>query len=132
MALAAHAAGRGRCVPRCGAGALAGRRRGEARGPRGSQRPRGALMGSPGGRSGRARAAGRRVRLDTWPITRIALAREGGLNFLSAIVKKRLNLPRSLYENLQILSLTLCEQMPLHELLAQLDIDKMTPKIVTS
>src|SRR5712672_2323156 len=35
---------------------------------------------------------------------------------LVAIVKKRLNLPRSLYENLQILSLTLCEQMPLDEL----------------
>jgi hypothetical protein len=43
---------------------------------------------------------------------------------LVAIVKKRLNLPRSLYENLQILSLTLCEQMPLNELLAQLDIDQ--------
>ena len=43
---------------------------------------------------------------------------------LVAIVKKRLNLPRSLYENLQILSLTLCEQMPLYELLAQIDIDQ--------
>ena len=41
---------------------------------------------------------------------------------LVAIVKKRLNLRRSLYENLQILSLTLCEQMPLDELLAQIDI----------
>ena len=41
---------------------------------------------------------------------------------LVAIVKKRLNLPRSLYENLQILSLTLCEQMPLDELFAQIDI----------
>ena len=41
---------------------------------------------------------------------------------LVAIIKKRLNLPRSLYENLQILSLTLCEQMPLDELLAQIDI----------
>jgi len=40
---------------------------------------------------------------------------------LVAIVKKRLNLPRSLYETLQILSLTLCEQMPLDELLAQID-----------
>jgi len=38
---------------------------------------------------------------------------------LVAIVKKRLNLPRSLYENLQILSLTLCEQMPLDELLGK-------------
>ena len=36
---------------------------------------------------------------------------------LVAIVKKRLNLPLSLYENLQILSLTLCEKMPLDELL---------------
>ena len=43
---------------------------------------------------------------------------------LVAIVKKRLNLPRSLYENLQILSLTLCEQMPLDELLAQVDTDR--------
>ncbi len=43
---------------------------------------------------------------------------------LVAIIKKRLNLPRSLYENLQILSLTLCEQMPLDELLAQFDIDQ--------
>jgi hypothetical protein len=34
---------------------------------------------------------------------------------------KRLGLPRTLYENLQTLSLTLCEQMPLNELLAQLD-----------
>src|SRR5450631_3645505 len=42
---------------------------------------------------------------------------------LVAIVKKRLNLPRSLYETLQILSLTLCEQMPLDELLAQIDTD---------
>jgi hypothetical protein len=42
---------------------------------------------------------------------------------LVAIVKKRLNLPRSLYEALQILGLTLCEQMPLDELLAQLDTD---------
>src|ERR1039458_10123800 len=43
---------------------------------------------------------------------------------LVAIVKKRLNLPRSLYENLQILSLTLCEQMPLDALLAQIDTDQ--------
>ena len=43
---------------------------------------------------------------------------------LVAIVKKRLNLPRSLYENLQILSLTLCEQMPLDELLSQIDTDQ--------
>jgi hypothetical protein len=43
---------------------------------------------------------------------------------LVAIVKKRLNLPRSLYENLQILSLTLCEQMPLDELLAQIDTEQ--------
>jgi hypothetical protein len=37
---------------------------------------------------------------------------------LVAIVKKRLNLPLSLYENLQILSLTLFEQIPLDQLLA--------------
>ena len=43
---------------------------------------------------------------------------------LVAIVKKRLNLPRSLYETLQILSLTLCEQMPLDELLAHIDVDQ--------
>jgi hypothetical protein len=43
---------------------------------------------------------------------------------LVAIVKKRLNLPRSLYESLQILSLTLCEQMPLDELLVQIDSDQ--------
>ena len=36
------------------------------------------------------------------------------------------NLPRSLYENLQILSLTLCEQMPLGELLAPIDINQNT------
>lgn len=42
---------------------------------------------------------------------------------LVAIVKKRLNLPRSRYENLQILSLTLCEQVPLDELLAHVDTD---------
>ena len=29
-------------------------------------------------------AAGSRVRLDTWPVTRVACARAGGLNFLSA------------------------------------------------
>ena len=43
---------------------------------------------------------------------------------LVAIVKKRLNLPRSLYETLQILSLTLCEQMPLDELLSQIHSDQ--------
>jgi len=47
---------------------------------------------------------------------------------LVAIVKKRLNLPQSLYESLQILSLTLCEQMPLDELLAQLDTDQNSPE----
>lgn len=42
---------------------------------------------------------------------------------LVVIVKKRLNLPRSLYENRQILSLTLtpCEQLPLDELRSQID-----------
>jgi hypothetical protein len=43
---------------------------------------------------------------------------------LVAIIKKRPSLPRSLYETLQILSLTLCEQMPLDELLAQIDTDQ--------
>jgi len=43
---------------------------------------------------------------------------------LVAIVRKRLNLPRSLYETLQIVSLTLCEQMPLDELLAQIGTDE--------
>lgn len=38
---------------------------------------------------------------------------------LVAIVKKRLHLPLSLYENLQILSLTLFEQIPLDQLLAR-------------
>src|SRR5271167_2682305 len=48
---------------------------------------------------------------------------------LVAIVKKRLNLPRTLYENLQILSLTLCEQMPLDELLAQIDTDQNSSEV---
>ena len=38
---------------------------------------------------------------------------------LVAIVKKRLNRPRPLYEILQILSLTLCEKMPLDQLLSR-------------
>jgi len=38
---------------------------------------------------------------------------------LVAIVKKRLNLTASLYEILQILSLTMFEQMPLHQLLSK-------------
>jgi hypothetical protein len=38
---------------------------------------------------------------------------------LVAIVKKRLKLSTTLYEMLQILSLTLCERMPLDQLLAQ-------------
>jgi hypothetical protein len=40
---------------------------------------------------------------------------------LVAIVKKRMHLPGTLYENLQILSLTLCEQMALDPQLAQVD-----------
>ncbi len=43
---------------------------------------------------------------------------------LVAIVKKRLNLPRSLYEILQILSLTLFEKTPLDQLLAPIDTDQ--------
>ena len=50
---------------------------------------------------------------------------------LVAIVKKRLNLPRTLYETLQILSLTLCEQMPLDELLARLDTDQNPTDAIT-
>ncbi len=42
---------------------------------------------------------------------------------LVAIVKKRLALPSSLYENLQILSLTLFERTPLNQLLTQLPTD---------
>lgn len=42
---------------------------------------------------------------------------------LVAIVKKRLKVSASLYEILQILSLTLCERMPLDQLLAQVVAD---------
>jgi hypothetical protein len=42
---------------------------------------------------------------------------------LVAIVKKRLNLSASLYEMLQILSLTLFERMPLNQLLASINAD---------
>jgi hypothetical protein len=41
------------------------------------------------------------------------------LDVLVAIVKKRLNLSTSLYEILQILSLTMFEKIPLDQLLAQ-------------
>ncbi len=41
---------------------------------------------------------------------------------LVAIVKKRLNLSASLYEILQILSLTMFEKIPLHQLLAQIPV----------
>ena len=44
---------------------------------------------------------------------------------LVAIVKKRLNLPASLYEILQILSLTMFEQIPLDQLLTQAVIEDM-------
>ena len=40
---------------------------------------------------------------------------------LVAIVKKRLNLSASLYEMLQILSLTMFERMPLNQLLANIN-----------
>lgn len=43
---------------------------------------------------------------------------------LVAIVKKRLNLPLTLYENLQILSLTLFEQIPLDQLPARAVVDQ--------
>src|SRR5207248_6081170 len=42
---------------------------------------------------------------------------------LVAIVKKRLHLPASLYEILQILSLTMFERIPLDQLLAQVVAD---------
>ena len=48
---------------------------------------------------------------------------------LVAIVKKRLNLPLTLYETLQILSLTFCEQMPFDQLLAHIDVDKIRQRI---
>jgi hypothetical protein len=44
---------------------------------------------------------------------------------LVAIVKKRLNLPASLYQILQILSLTMFERMPLDQLLAQTVTDEI-------
>ena len=46
---------------------------------------------------------------------------------LVAIVKKRLHLPASLYEILQILSLTMFEQIPLDQLLAQTISDQIQP-----
>lgn len=44
----------------------------------------------------------------------------GSVYVLVAIVKKRLNLPASLYEILQILSLTLFEKVPIDQLLAKI------------
>jgi hypothetical protein len=46
---------------------------------------------------------------------------------LVAIVKKRLNLSASLYEILQILSLTMFEKIPLDQLLAQTNSDQIQP-----
>jgi hypothetical protein len=43
---------------------------------------------------------------------------------LVAIVKKRLNLSASLYEMLQILSLTMFERMPLNQLLTKMNADR--------
>ena len=42
---------------------------------------------------------------------------------LVAIVKKRMKIPASLYEILQILSLTMFERIPLDQLLAQITAD---------
>ena len=42
---------------------------------------------------------------------------------LVAIVKKRHNLPVSLYQMLQILSLTMFERMPLNQLLSKINTD---------
>ena len=50
---------------------------------------------------------------------------------LVAIVKKRLKLSASLYEILQILSLTMFERLPLDQLLAQVvtdDIERISDK----
>ncbi len=46
---------------------------------------------------------------------------------LVAIVKKRLSLPSSLYTILQILSLTLFEKTPLHQLLTRVGTDPESP-----
>jgi hypothetical protein len=46
---------------------------------------------------------------------------------LVAIVKKRLHLPASLYEILQILSLTMFEKIPLDQLLVQTNSDQIQP-----
>ena len=46
---------------------------------------------------------------------------------LVAIVKKRLHLSASLYEILQILSLTMFEKIPLDQLLAQMISDQIQP-----
>jgi hypothetical protein len=46
---------------------------------------------------------------------------------LVAIVKKRLHLPASLYEILQILSLTMFEKIALDQLLAQTISDQIQP-----
>ncbi len=46
---------------------------------------------------------------------------------LVAIVKKRLHLPASLYEILQILSLTMFEKIPLDQLLAQTLSEQIQP-----
>ena len=52
---------------------------------------------------------------------------------LVAIVKKRLNLPASLYEMLQILSLTMFEQMPWMSYFraSSIDVDQIRPKRIT-
>ena len=47
----------------------------------------------------------------------------GAVHVLVAIVKKRLNLSASLYQILQILSLTMFERMQLNKLLSKLDVD---------
>ena len=57
--------------------------------------------------------------------TRYALAWRGvSVYVLVAIVKKRLNLSASLYEMLQILSLTMFERIPLDQLLTKLHTDQ--------
>jgi len=51
---------------------------------------------------------------------------------LVAIVKKRLHLSASLYEILQILSLTMFEKIPLDQLLAQTMSDEIQPVLITN
>ncbi len=66
---------------------------------------------------------------DTGAITKFKTSR--GTYVLIAIIKKRLHLPQSLYEILQILSLTMFEKTPLNQLLSNSpgnDVDDNEPQ----